>query len=272
MSLIEELKRRKVFRVAAGYAIIAWVIIQIGEATFEALRLPDWALTITVVFLLIGFPVVVILAWIFDRTPEGLKKTEPINGSSPQITQIGMISLIVVLVIALLYQNFSSLQSDVMDDNKIQVNDKSVAVLPFENYSTAEEDQYFSDGVTEDIIANLAKISNLNVISRTSVMQYKGTTLNLKEIAKELGVAFILEGSIRKMGERVRIVGQLIDTDTDKHIWAETYDRELADIFEIQSDVAKKIADALKAELSDNEKKMIDSRKTARRKNGITTA
>jgi TolB-like protein len=267
MSFFEELKRRKVFRVAATYAVVAWILMQIGEVTFPALNIPEWVMSTLVVVLLAGFPIAVIFAWIFDKTPQGFIKTdvsdtENIGGMNvkvdnrPFYLQKRNIILVLGILIGVLIGTYSG------DSFKGSIDNKSIAVLPFDNYSTAAEDQYFSDGMTEVIIANLAKVKDLKVISRTSVMEYKNTTKKLKEIAKELGVAHILEGSIQRANGRVRVVGQLIDANTDEHIWAETYDKKESDIFELQSDVAIEIANALKTELTDEVKARISEKLT----------
>ena len=267
MSFFEELKRRKVFRVAATYAVVAWILMQIGEVTFPALNIPEWVMSTLVVVLLAGFPIAVIFAWIFDKTPQGFIKTdvsdtENIGGMNvkvdnrPFYLQKRNIILVLGILIGVLIGTYSG------DSFKGSIDNKSIAVLPFDNYSTAAEDQYFSDGMTEVIIANLAKVKDLKVISRTSVMEYKNTTKKLKEIAKELGVAHILEGSIQRANGRVRVVGQLIDANTDEHLWAETYDKKESDIFELQSDVAIEIANALKTELTDEVKARISEKLT----------
>ena len=267
MSFFEELKRRKVFRVAATYAVVAWILMQIGEVTFPALNIPEWVMSTLVVVLLSGFPIAVIFAWVFDKTPQGFIKTdspdaENIGGMNvkvddrPFYLQKRNIFLSLGVIAGILIGTYGG------DSFKSSVDKKSIAVLPFDNYSTAEEDQFFSDGMTEVIIANLAKVKDLKVISRTSVMEYKNTTKKLKEIAKELGVAHILEGSIQRANGRVRVVGQLIDANTDEHIWAETYDRKETDIFDVQSDVALKIADAMKGELSEEAEKLIKEKPT----------
>ena len=267
MSFFEELKRRKVFRVAATYAVVAWILMQIGEVTFPALNIPEWVMSTLVVILLAAFPIVVIFAWVFDKTPQGFIKTD-----SPQTEGINSLNVEmddrpfylqkknIILALGLLIGFFIGTYGG--DSFKSSVDEKSIAVLPFDNYSTADEDQYFSDGMTEVIIANLAKVKDLKVISRTSVMEYKNTTKKLKDIADELGVAHILEGSIQRANGRIRVVGQLIDADTDEHIWAETFDRQETDIFDLQSDVAIKIAEAMKSELTTDEKARINDKLT----------
>ena len=263
MSFFEELKRRKVFRVAATYAVVAWILMQIGEVTFPALNIPEWVMSTLVVILLAAFPIVVIFAWVFDKTPQGFIKTdspqtEGINSLNvkmddrPFYLQKKNIILALGVIVGILIGTYGG------DSFKSSVDKKSIAVLPFDNYSTAKEDEYFSDGMTEVIIANLAKVKDLKVISRTSVMEYKNTTKKLRDIAQELGVAHILEGSIQRSNGRVRVVGQLIDANTDEHIWAETYDRDESDLFELQSSVAIEIAKAMKSELTIEEKTRIN--------------
>ncbi len=257
MSFFEELKRRKVFRVAATYAVVAWILMQIGEVTFPALNIPEWVMSTLVVVLLAGFPIAVIFAWIFDKTPQGYIKTdapdtENIAGMNvkvddrPFYLQKRNILLSFGVIAGILIGTYGS--SILYINSK---DDKSIAVLPFDNFSKDKDDEYLSDGITEDITMNLAKVKELTVISRTSVMKYKGSMKNAKEIAEELSVKYILEGSIRKIGERVRIVGQLIDAVNDKHIWSDSYDRNMADIFDIQADVSKEIANAMEAELTE---------------------
>ena len=264
MSFIDELKRRKVFRVAATYAVVAWILMQIGEVTFPALNIPEWVMSTLVVVLLSGFPIAVIFAWIFDKTPQGYIKTdspetENIGGMNvkvdnrPFYLQKRNIILVLGVLVGVLIGTYggSTLTSPDADD-------KSVAVLPFDNLGSDENDEIFSDGITEDIISQLSNIKDIRVIARTSVLQYKGTTKNIVDIAKELGVNTILEGSVRRIGEDVRIVSQLIDIKKDDHLWAGTYDRKMKNIFEVQTDVAKKIAYALKSKLSPEEESRID--------------
>jgi TolB-like protein/Tfp pilus assembly protein PilF len=267
VSFIDELKRRKVFRVAATYAVVAWILMQIGEVTFPALNIPEWVMSTLVVLLLAGFPIAVIFAWVFDKTPQGYIKTdapdtENISGMNvkvddrPFYLQKRNIFLALGVIGGILIGTYGG------DSFKKSIDDKSIAVLPFDNFSKDKDDEYLSDGITEDITMNLAKVKELTVISRTSVMKYKGSTKNIREIADELDVKFILEGSIRKIGERVRIVGQLIDADNDKHIWSDSYDRNMVDIFDIQADVSKEIANAMEAELTDKTVAQIESAPT----------
>src|ERR1700751_4209281 len=197
-----ELKRRNVYKVAVAYAVVGWLIAQIATQTFPFLEIPNWVVRLVIVLIVIGFPVALVLAWAFDITPQGIKRTD-----------------------------------DAPPEKTLETNipEKSIAVLPFENLSDDRENAYFADGVQDDILSNLSKVGDLKVISRTSVMPYRGRTSNVREIGKELGVGAILEGSVRRSGNRVRVNVQLIDATTDEHIWASDYDRDLTDVFAIQT-------------------------------------
>src|SRR5712691_10701319 len=250
----QEVQRRKVYRFAAAYIIAAGFIIQIGSAVFPAWELPNWAFRLVVVFLLIGFPISLILAWAYDITPQGIRATP-----APRThRRRNLIMLIATGVIVSATAGFFLLPR--ASARKI---DKSIAVLPFQNLSDEKENAYFADGMQDDILTNLSKIGDLKVISRTSVMSYRGTgTRNARDIGKALGVATLLEGSVRRIGNRVRVNVQLINANNDEHIWAEDYDRDLIDVFAIQTDLAQKIASALQAMLSPNEKARLDHRPT----------
>ena len=252
----EELQRRKVYRVAAAYIIAAGFIIQMGSAIFPAWELPNWTFRLVVVLLLIGFPIALILAWAFDVTSEGIRATE---GTAAEMhLRRNMIILVAIGVIVSAAAGFFLLPR--ASARKI---DKSIAVLPFENLSGDPDNAYFADGIQDDILTNLSKIGDLKVISRTSVMSYRGSgTRNARDIGKALGVATLVEGSVRRIGNRVRVNVQLINADNDEHIWAEDYDRELTDVFAIQTDLAQKIVYTLQAKLSPNEKSRLDRRPT----------
>jgi TolB-like protein/Flp pilus assembly protein TadD len=253
----EELKRRKVYRVAAAYIIAAGFIIQIGSAVFPAWELPNWALRLVVVLLLIGFPIALILGWAYDVTAEGIRATPTVSVPGTHRRR-NLILLIATGVIVSALAGFFLLPR--ASARKI---DKSIAVLPFQNLSDEKENAYFADGMQDDILTNLSKIGDLKVISRMSVMSYRGEGMrNAREIGKALGVATLLEGSVRRIGNRVRVNVQLIDANNDEHIWAEDYDRDLTDVFAIQTDLAQKIASALQARLSPNEKARLDQRPT----------
>ena len=252
----EEVKRRKVYRVAAAYIIAAGGMIQLASAAFPAWELPNWALRLVIVLLLIGFPIALILAWAFDVTPQGIKATPTLVAPGSHRRR-NVIMLVATGVIISAAAGFFLLPRAAA--HKI---DKSIAVLPFENLSDEKENAYFADGIQDDILTNLSKIGDLKVISRTSVMSYRGNAPNVREIGKTLGVSTILEGSVRRSGNRVRVNVQLIDATTDEHLWANDYDRDLTDVFAIQTDLAQKIASELQAKLSPTEKAQIEHKPT----------
>ncbi|PYJ09065.1 MAG: hypothetical protein DME93_13695 [Verrucomicrobia bacterium] len=253
----EEVKRRKVYRVAVAYVIAAGGIIQLGSAAFPAWELPNWALRLVIVLLLVGFPIALILAWAFDVTPQGIQATPELAVPRTHRRR-NVIMLVATGVILSAIAGFFLLPR-ISSAHKI---DKSIAVLPFENLSDDKENAYFADGIQDDVLTNLSKIGDLKVISRTSVMPYRGKASNVREIGKALGVGAVLEGSVRRVGNRVRVNVQLICADTDEHLWAEDYDRELTDVFAIQTDLAQKIAEALQAKLSPGEKSRMERKPT----------
>ena len=222
---IKELKRRRVYRAAAAYVVVGLGVLGGAELILDPLGFGG-ALPLIVIVTLLGFPLAMVLSWVYDLTPTGLLVDSDTDDGTEKSTA----------------EAPRPAAQEVFD---------GIVVLPFENMSPHKEDEYFSDGVTEDLIAQLYRIGSLRVISRTSAWQYKASSVGSKQIAKELGVAYLLEGSVRRSGSRVRIVAQLIDARRDRHMWAETYDRELEDIFEIQSEVANRIASALHLTLSD---------------------
>jgi TolB-like protein/Tfp pilus assembly protein PilF len=272
-SFFGELKRRNVIRVAGLYLVGAWLVVQVAGTVLPMFGAPEWLPRTIVVLLAIGFVPAVILSWVFELTPEGLKRDQdvaPERSITPQTGRRMDRMIILVLVLALGYFAFDKfvfaprreaalVANAVPNESKSVINEKSIAVLPFENRSEDKANAYFTDGVQDEILTDLAKIADLKVISRTSVLQYKsGVARNLREIALQLGVANVVEGSVQRLGNRVRVNAQLIDARTDAHLWAQTYDRDLADVFAIQSEIAKAIADQLQAKLSPNEKKAIE--------------
>ena len=252
----EEVKRRKVYRVAAAYVIAAGGIIQLASATFPAWELPNWSLRLVILLLLVGFPIALILAWAFDITSQGIRATPdtPVPRTRRRRNIIMLIATGVVISAATGFFLLPRVAAHKVD--------KSIAVLPFENLSDEKENAYFADGIQDDVLTNLSKISDLRVISRTSVMQYRGRPTNLRDIGKALGVSNILEGSVRRSGNRVRLNVQLIDANTDEHVWANDYDRDVTDVFAIQSDLAREIANALQAKLSPAEKSQMTRKPT----------
>ena len=251
----EEVKRRKVYRVAVAYAVVAGGAIQLASAVFPAWELPSWTLRLGIILLLIGFPISLILAWALEVTPEGIRATTA-TPSAPRRRR-NVIALVAVGVIVSAAAGLFLLPR--ASARKI---DKSIAVLPFENFSDDKENAFFADGIQDDILTNLSKIGDLKVISRTSVMPYRGQTHNIREISKALGVSAILEGSVRKSNNRVRVNVQLINAVNDEHIWSEVYDRDLTDVFAIQTDLAQKIAKELQAKLSPIEKALMTRKPT----------
>ncbi|HXO92537.1 MAG TPA: hypothetical protein VN825_00290 [Candidatus Acidoferrum sp.] len=249
----EELQRRKVYRVAAAYIVAAGFLIQMASATFPAWELPNWSLRFVIVLLLIGFPIAVILAWAYDITAQGIQIT-PTTGAH---RRRNLILLIATAVIVSAAAGFFLLPRVVRE--KI---DKSVAVLPFQNLSSDPENAYFADGIQEEVLTRLAKIADLKVISRASTQQYQSEPGNLAEIAKQLGVANILEGSVQKAGNQVRVNVHLVNVQTGSQLWAETYDRKLSDIFAVESEIAKGIAGSLQATLTGGEEQALAANPT----------
>jgi TolB-like protein/Tfp pilus assembly protein PilF len=255
----EELKRRKVYRVAIAYVVASWALAQGIAQLLPVFDIPNSRIRVVILLLLIGFPIALVLAWVFDITSQGVRVTDPAPNFPSR--HRGRRNVFVLLAIGLLVSavaGFFVLQPRAVA-RKV---DKSIAVLPFDNLSDDKENAYFADGIQDDILTNLSKISDLKVISRTSVMQYKGKASNVREIGKALGVSTILEGSVRRSGNRVRLNVQLIDATNDEHLWASDYDRELTDVFAIQTDLAQKISDQLQAKLSPAEKSRIESKPT----------
>ena len=252
----EELRRRKVYRVAIAYVVVSWALAQGLAQVLPVFDISNSVIRVVIALLLIGFPVALVLAWVFDVTSQGIRAT-----STPSVPvarrRRNLIMLIAIGVIISVAAGFFLLPR--ASARKV---DKSIAVLPFQNLSDEKENAYFADGMQDDILTNLSKIGDLKVISRTSVMSYRDGARNAREIGKSLGVGTLLEGSVRRSGNRVRVNVQLINANNDEHIWAEDYDRELTDVFAIQTDLAQKIASALQAKLSPNEKARLDRRPT----------
>jgi len=259
-----ELKRRNVYKVAIAYGVVAWLLIQIATQVFPFFEIPNWAVRLVVLLLIIGFPVALILAWAFELTPEGLKRTETADAEhlptrSRTRTWIYVVVITGAISIGVFY--FGRYRSSKQSEST-ELSAKSIAVLPFENLSRDPDNAYFADGIQEEILTRLAKIADLKVISRTSTQRYQSKPGNLSEIAKQLGVANILEGSVQKAADQVRVNVQLINALTDAHLWAETYDRKLTDIFAAETEIAKTIAETLQANLSGKEKSAITARPT----------
>src|SRR5437667_3438270 len=244
-NFFEELQRRKVYRVAAAYIIAAGFIIQIGSAVFPAWELPNWTLRLVIVLLLIGFPIALILAWAYDVTPQGIQATPRVPGAHRRRNIILLVAAGAIISTA---AGFFLLPR--ASARKI---DKSVAVLPFQNLTDEKANAYFAEGIQNEILTKLATVRDLKVISRTSTAKYQSKPDNLKTVAKELGGSTVLEGAVQKAGDKVRVNVRLIDARADTHLWAKSYDRDIKDVLEVESEMSQEIADALQAKLSPSE-------------------
>jgi TolB-like protein/Tfp pilus assembly protein PilF len=250
----EELQRRKVYRVAAAYIVAAGFLIQIASAAFPAWELPNWSLRLVIALLLIGFPIALILAWAYDITAKGIQLTP----ETPHAHRGRNLSLLIAAgVIVSAAAGFFLLPRAVWHNI-----DKSIAVLPFENLSDDKKNAYFADGVQDEILTRLAKIGELKVIARSSTERYKSSGEDMREIGRQLGVAHVLEGSVQKAADNVRVRVQLIDAATATHLWAESYDRKLTDIFAVESEIATKVAGQLRARLTRPERSALSVRPT----------
>jgi TolB-like protein/Tfp pilus assembly protein PilF len=251
----EELKRRKVYRVAIAYIVAGWALAQGLAQVLPVFEISNSVIRVVIALLLIGFPVALVLAWVFDMTPQGIKATPSVASGGHRRRNVTMLAATGVIISAA--AGFFLLPRAAA--HKI---DKSIAVLPFENLSQEKENAFFADGIQDDILTNLSKIGDLKVISRTSVMSYRTKPATVREIAKALGVSSVLEGSVRREGNRVRVSVQLINANNDEHLWANNYDRDLTDVFAIQTDLAREIAGALQAKLSPTEKAQMERKPT----------
>jgi len=262
-SFIQELQRRNVFRVAVIYVIAGWVLMQIGDVMFPELRLPEWSITMLVIFLLLGFPLAVILAWAFELTPEGIKRSDDVASGESISASTGRkidFSIIAVLAVAVIILS-AKVWFDGSTKSEAGIPDQSIAVLPFANRSAAAENaEFFAAGLHDELLTLLSKLSNLKVVSRTSVERLD-SDLSIPEIGALLGVATVLEGQVQRAGNKLRINVQLIDAKRQDHLWATTYDRELTaqNVFSVQSNIAKTIANSLRLRLSADDDALLDS-------------
>jgi TolB-like protein len=288
MSFFEELKRRNVFKVGIAYAVGGWLLLQMTEVLSELLKLPDTVGPIVVSIVVIGLPITIFIAWAFEMTPEGIKREAEVDRSQSITPRTGkklnntILAMMALAIVYLLYDKFSVDPPDTESTNQIvqnsgsatsttpesetipAINPKSIAVLPFDNRSRNVDDEFFVEGIHDDLLTNLARIGSLKVISRTSVSKYKETDKTIPEIAAELGVATVMEGAVQRSGDTIRINVQLIDAVTDEHLWAEIFDREMTanNLFAIQTEISEKIAEALKTTLSPEEQERISGRPT----------
>ncbi|PYJ49480.1 MAG: hypothetical protein DME83_11355 [Verrucomicrobia bacterium] len=264
-SFFAELKRRNVYKVAIAYGVVAWLLIQVATQVFPFFEIPNWVVRLVVLVIIIGFPVALIIAWAFELTPEGLKRTETADaehsaGRSLKRTWIYVVIIAGAISIGLF---FLGRYTSSKQNAGAELPGKSIVVLPFDNLSRDPDNAYFAEGVQDEILTRLAKVADLKVISRTSTQKYKSAPDNLRDIAKQLGVSNILEGSVQRAGDQVRVTVQLINATTDAHLWAESYDRALTDIFTVESEIAKTIADTLRAKLTGSEERMMSKKPTA---------
>jgi TolB-like protein len=264
-----ELKRRNVYKVAVAYAVVAWLLIQVATQVFPFFELPNWAVQVVVLAMVIGFPIAVVCSWAFEMTPEGIKLERDVDRRITRKTGRKLTALITVVaalaagVTAFRFlHSQQALEKDKPTSLAAEIDSKSIAVLPFENLSEEKANAYFADGIQDEILTRLSKIADLKVISRTSTQRYKSAPENLPEIARQLGVAHILEGSVQRYGDAVRVNVQLIKAASDSHLWADSFDRKLTDIFSVESEVAKAIADQLQVQLTGREKEVIAAKPT----------
>ena len=273
MSFFQELSRRNVFRVAGAYLAGAWLLIEVVQSLFPLYGLPESAVRLVVTLLAIGFPLAVILSWVFELTPKGFRFEKDIDRSVAVTHHQGKKldrAIIVLLALSLAYFAFDkfvlepsrvaelvqstteAVTEQVSESRKSQIADKSIAVLPFTNMSPDPENEYFSDGLTEELIGSLAKVDGLHVTSRTSVFAFKGENRDIREIGNRLNVRTVLEGSVRREKNRVRITAQLIKADDGFHLWSETYDYELDNVLALEETISLAIVSALQVQLSPN--------------------
>jgi TolB-like protein/Tfp pilus assembly protein PilF len=263
-----ELKRRNVYKVAVAYAIVGWLLVQIATQVFPFLEIPNWVVRLVIALVAVGFPIALVIAWAFEATPEGIKRTE-VADAMPSTTGQKKHAWIYVVVtgalvsIALFFVGRYTAGSKATGASANELSSKSIAVLPFDNLSRDPDNAYFCEGVQDEILTRLAKVADLKVISRTSTQRFKSVPSDLRDIAKQLGVMNILEGSVQKANDQVRVNVQLINAMNDAHLWAEIYDRKLTDIFATESDIAKTIAETLQAKLTGSEITAISKKPTA---------
>ena len=263
-SFFAELKRRNVYKVAVAYAVVGWLLVQVATQVFPFFEIPNWAVRLVVLLIIVGFPISLVIAWAFEMTPEGIKRTEVADAEhehSRGKTWIYVVIIGAAISVALFFVGRYTAGNNA-SAARTELPKRSIAVLPFDNLSEDKGNAYFAEGVQDEILTRLAKVADLKVISRTSTQRFKAAPSDLREIAKQLGVMNILEGSVQRSNDQVRVTVQLINAITDAHLWAEIYDRKLTDIFTVESDIAKTIADTLQAKLTGSELSAISSRPT----------
>src|SRR6266496_1894811 len=257
---VTELKRRNVYRAAVAYAVVAWFLTQLTTQVFPFFEIPNSAVRFVVIVLAIGFPIAMLLSWVYEFTPEGIVRTEDVDPAQARSIQRAtgrILDFIIIGVLLLVIAMLIVGRRPFYKQTGESIPQKSIAVLPLENRSNDPDNAYFADGIQDEILTRLSKIADLKVISRTSAQYYKSAPRNLREIAEQLGVAYLLEGSVQKSGDAVRVNVQLIKAANDSHLWADTFDRKLTDVFGVESEIAKAIAEQLRAKLTGREEQVI---------------
>ena len=267
-NFFSELKRRNVYKVAVAYIVAGWALSQGIAQVFPVFDIPNWAIRLIVLLIVLGLPVAVVLAWMFELTPQGIKRTEtadamPAAKGQKKHAWIYVVAIGAAISIALFFLGRYTVRNKTAAAAPNDIPSKSIAVLPFDSLSEDKSNAYFAEGVQDEILTRLAKVADLKVISRTSTQRFKSAPSDLRDIAKQLGVMNILEGSVQKANDQVRVNVQLINAMNDAHLWAEIYDRKLTDIFATESDIAKTIAETLQAKLTGSEKTAMSKKPTA---------
>lgn len=266
---LAELKRRKVFRVAVVYAAVGFLVVQVANNFFPVLHLPDWTTTLVAMLVVLGLPIALILAWALDLTPDGIRRATPGGSVEPSVGRSGWTAQRIAAIGGVIVLAMAGGAFLLTDGGRTGSGGaggeaaRSVAVLPFVNLSADAENEYFSDGITEDIRGRLSRTGELRVISRTSAMTYRGTSRTAREIGSELGVAHLVEGSVQRSGDRLRVAAQLVDARTDETHWSETFDRQVTDVFAIQSEIAQRITDALRIRLTAGDRALLGRAQTS---------
>src|SRR6201984_3342263 len=282
-SFFAELKRRNVYKVAVAYAVVSWLLIQIATQVFPFFEIPNWAVRLVVLLLILGFPVALILSWAFEITPEGIKRESEVAPEQSRTRHtgrriVGLTIVVAVIAAGLLVFQLVRSKSAVTPQHDAsparteaatgsagpaaEIAAKSIAVLPFDNLSDDKSNAYFAEGIQDEILTRLSKIASLKVISRSSTQKYKSSPDNLRDVGKQLGVANLLEGSVQKIANAVHVNVQLIRASSDEHLWAESYNRKLDDVFGVEGEVASAIADQLNAKLTGAEERAVADKPT----------
>lgn len=256
-TFFQELRRRRVIRVTATYAVIAWLLIQVADVVFPALKLPDWTVILVLGLLILGLPITILLSWAFDLGPEGIERTKSAKKSHPLLLALGTFACLLVFSGVGLWLSWPAPAGWLLDEmglsgemTNLKLPDKpSIVILPFSNMSGDPEQEYFADGFIEDLTTDLSSLPYLFVIARNSAFTYKGKAVNVEQVGKELGVRYVVEGSVRKVGDQIRITAQLIDTTSGFNVWGDRYDRKLAEIFNVQAEINEQIIGAVSSKV-----------------------